>query len=72
MCRSGAGAPLPRPSLWKLKEQGLLDDGDWQRAKDLFLGNAPDKGEQAITNLRQLHGLRQSPVLSESEFNMKK
>jgi hypothetical protein len=58
--------------LAELKGQGLLDDGDWQRAKDLFLGKAPDEREQAITNLRQLHGLRESGVLSESEFNMKK
>jgi hypothetical protein len=58
--------------LAELKGQGLLDDDDWQRAKDLFLGKVPDEREQAITNLRQLHGLRQSGVLSESEFNMKK
>ena len=43
-------------------------------ARDRVFGfaKAPDEREQAITNLRQLHGLRQSGVLSESEFNMEK
>jgi hypothetical protein len=58
--------------LAELRDQGLLDDDDWERAKDLFLGKAADEREAAITNLRQLYGLRQNGVLSESEFNMKK
>lgn len=58
--------------LGELKGQGLLSDGDWERAKDLFLGKEPDERQKAITNLRQLHELHKSGVLSESEFNTKK
>jgi hypothetical protein len=58
--------------LAELRSQGLLTATDWRRAKDFFLGKAPDRREECIQNLRQLHGLYSAGVLSESEFNQKK
>ena len=55
-----------------LRSQGVISDADWERAKDLFLGKRADAQEQAVVQLRQLHDLYRSGVLSESEFNMKK
>lgn len=72
---SALGAPSVADELGKLavlRGQGIISDGDWERAKDLFLGKRPDAREQAIVQLRQLHDLYRTGVLSESEFNMKK
>jgi len=43
-----------------------------QRAKDLFLGRAPDQRQLMERNLRSLHELRKSGVLSQIEFDIKK
>lgn len=58
--------------LAALRSSGALSEDDWARAKDLFLGKAPDVQERAVEHLRELHDLWRSGVLSESEFNAKK
>jgi len=55
-----------------LVRDGILTREDFERAKDMFLGKAPDKREQAVELLRNLHDLMQNGILSQSEFNMKK
>lgn len=55
-----------------LKDSGALSESEWQRAKDMFLGKEHDAQDRAVIQLRQLHELHKSGVLSESEFNMKK
>lgn len=58
--------------LADLRTQGVIDAGDWERAKDLYLGKTEDARQRAARELRQVHELHQSGVLSASEFNMKK
>jgi hypothetical protein len=58
--------------LADLVSSGVITQDEFERGKALFLGSPPDEKEQSIVLLRQLHGLYQSGVLSESEFNMKK
>jgi len=53
--------------LAELRDQGIIDAGDWNRAKNLYLGKTESERDRAVRELRQLHG-----VLSASEFNMKK
>ncbi len=69
---SGSSTAEELAKLAELKAQGLLTEDDWERAKDFFLGKTPDERKQTVENLRQLHGLLTSGVLSESEFNDKK
>jgi hypothetical protein len=71
--------PSPTPlladelkKLSDLKSLNVLTEEEFQRAKDLFLGKPPDKREEALTILKNLHSLYKAGVLSESEFNMKK
>lgn len=59
-------------TLAELRTQGLLDDNDWDRAKELLLGKRPDQQHEAMDLLRQLHGLMKAGVISPGEFNMKK
>lgn len=58
--------------LEALKASGILSAEDWERAKEAYLGKAPDLRENAVEGLRSLHGLYRDGVLSESEFNIKK
>jgi hypothetical protein len=58
--------------LAELRDQGVIDSDDWDRAKDLYLGKTEDERDRAARELRQIHDLCRSGVLSESEFNMKK
>ena len=46
--------------LSELRTQGSLSESEWTRAKELFLGKPPDKKQQAIVLLRQLHSLREA------------
>jgi hypothetical protein len=71
----GAGGSSVAEELSKLaglRDAGVLTDDDWERAKDLYLGKRPSEREAAIQQLKQLHSLQTSGVLSESEFRMKK
>ncbi len=68
----GASVASELERLAALKSSGALSEDDWARAKDLFLGKAPDAQERAVEHLRELHDLWRSGVLSESEFNAKK
>ncbi len=57
--------------------QGLVDDGvltadDMQRAKDLFLGRAPDQRQAMERSLRSLFELKRAGVLNAVEFEIKK
>jgi len=58
--------------LAALRDSGALAAADWERAKDLFLGKGEDARDRAARELRQIHELNRSGVLSDSEFNMKK
>jgi hypothetical protein len=58
--------------LDKLVREGVLTHDDFERAKEVFLGKAPDKREQTVQVLRSLYDLTQKGVLSQSEFNIKK
>jgi hypothetical protein len=58
--------------LSKLRAEGALDDDEWDRAKDYFLGKDESQRDRAARELRQLHELHRSGVLSGSEFNTKK
>jgi len=58
--------------LAELRDQGIIDASDWNRAKDLYLGKTESERDRAARELRQLHDLHRSGVLSASEFNMKK
>ena len=49
-----------------------LSPEEFERGKQLFLGQERDAAQETIRLLTQLHSLRRSGVLSESEFNMKK
>lgn len=68
----GASVASELERLAALRSSGALSEDDWARAKDLFLGKAPDAQERAVEHLRELHDLWRSGVLSESEFNAKK
>jgi len=68
----GASVADELGKLAELRSRGVIDDVDWERAKDLFMGKLPSAQEQTVRQLRQLHDLHTSGVLSESEFNMKK
>lgn len=58
--------------LAELRDQGVIDAADWNRAKDLYLGKTEDERDRAARELKQIHDLQRSGVLSEMEFNMKK
>ena len=68
----GTGMADELERLSELVAAGVLTQDEFERGKTLFLGSPPDAKEQSILLLRQLHGLYESGVLSESEFNMKK
>ena len=76
--RVSTGAPKPigvadeLSKLAALRDEGVLNDDEFQRSKALFVGSTPDQQSEALDLLRQLHSLQRSGVLSEMEFNMKK
>jgi len=55
-----------------LREDGLLSDDEFDRAKAGFVGIPVEVAESSASLIRQIYSLYQSGVLSESEFNMKK
>ena len=55
-----------------LAREGVISDEEFEKAKELYLGKTPDRQEAAITNLRQLHSLLKSGVLTDGEFRLKK
>jgi hypothetical protein len=55
-----------------LAREGLLTDTEWTRAKELFIGKAPDAKASALDHLAEVHKLYREGVLTESEFNLKK
>jgi hypothetical protein len=59
-------------TLQALVNDGIITADEMQRAKDLFLGRAPDQRQLMERNLRSLHELRKSGVLSQIEFDIKK
>jgi hypothetical protein len=58
--------------LAALKNEGVLTDEEFDRAKAGFVGSSVEQVESSASLLRQLHALRQGGVLTESEFNVKK
>lgn len=69
---SGATVAQELAELAALRDAGILDSADWDRARDMFLGKRPDAQRIIAEELRQLHELFKSGVLTESEFNLKK
>lgn len=69
---SGATVAQELAELAALRDAGILDSADWDRARDMFLGKRPDAQRAIAEELRQLHELFKSGVLTESEFNLKK
>lgn len=69
---SGATVAQELAELARLRDAGILDSSDWDRARTMFLGKKPDAQRAAADQLRQLQSLLQAGVLSEGEFNMKK
>lgn len=56
--------------LAALVRTGAITADEWQRAKNLYLGQPEGKKrEHALARIRELHGLQQSGAVSESEFN---
>jgi len=70
--QAGSGMSDELARLAELVSQGVITQDDFERGKDVFLGRPRDAKAESIQLLHQLHGLYQSGVLSESEFNMKK
>ena len=58
--------------LSELLEQGVINSDEFQKAKEQLLGSPPDKTEQAVSLIKQLHSLHKAGALSESEFRTKK
>jgi hypothetical protein len=58
--------------LYQLAKEGIINDDEWTRAKEMYLGKPLDKREQSIQTLRKLYDLHETGVLSKSEFNTKK
>jgi len=53
-----------------LVQIGAITHEEWQRAKNLYLGQPQGKNrEHALARIRELHDLQQSGAVSESEFN---
>lgn len=55
-----------------LRDAGILNEDDWERAKSLFLGAPANTNDERVRLLKNLHDLYKSGVLSEGEFNIKK
>jgi hypothetical protein len=56
--------------LAALVRTGAITTDEWQRAKNLYLGQPEGKKrEHALTRIRELFDLQQSGAVSESEFN---
>ena len=55
-----------------LAKEGIVSPEEFAKAKEVYLGKAPDRQEAAVTNLRQLYSLLRSGVLTEGEFRLKK
>jgi hypothetical protein len=58
--------------LAELAQRELRSNEEWVRAKELYLGQSPDRKEATIRHLGQIFALYREGALSESEFNLKK
>jgi hypothetical protein len=58
--------------LFQLAHDGVLSSEEFKKAKEAYLGKTPDVRDLAVSNLRQLHSLYKSGVLTEGEFRLKK
>jgi DNA-directed RNA polymerase subunit RPC12/RpoP len=58
--------------LARLVQEGALSPEEWQRAKNLILGQPKDKQADAIERVAKLYRAYQTGALSQSEFNMTK
>ena len=59
-------------ALRALVDDGVITNEDMDRAKDLFLGRAPDQRQVMERSLRSLYDLRKAGVLDQIEFDIKK
>jgi hypothetical protein len=66
---ASGGLAVQLENLASLVRTGAITNDEWQRAKELYLGQPKDKQESALARIQQLHGLCQSGALSTSEFN---
>lgn len=58
--------------LAQLVQEGALTADEWQRAKDLVLGQPKDKQDEAVERVAKLYAAHKAGALTESEFNMTK
>lgn len=65
---SRAGAALSQ--LAKLREDGLINDAEFEAAKLGFLGAQPNEAAMALSSIRQLHEMRCSGALTEGVYRM--
>lgn len=56
----------------QLKNEGLINEQEWDQAKKYLIGAPPSKIEIAERQIRQLYALCAEGALTESEFRMKK
>lgn len=71
--RAGNGdvAELIR-QLKALRDEDVLTDDEFERAKERYLGRGPDERQSMVRTLSSLSELRKSGVLNEIEFEIKK
>ncbi len=58
--------------LKRLQEEGVLTDDEFDRAKERYIGHAPNERESMLRTLTGLSDLRKAGVLSQVEFEIKK
>jgi hypothetical protein len=63
---------LELEKLAGLVKTGAITTDEWQRAKNLYLGQPKVTREDSLGRIQKLHDLCRSGALSESEFNMVK
>jgi len=71
--RAGSGdvAILVR-ELKALRDEGVLSDDEFERAKERYLGREPDDRQAMLRTLSSLNDLRTAGVLTQVEFDIKK
>lgn len=70
--RSGSSVADELEKLLALAKSGALSRAEWQRAKEMFIGQAPDRQAATRRDLSSLYDLHRRGVLSASEYNEKK
>jgi len=59
-------------AMAQLHQEGVLNDAEFQKAKELFLGKSQDAQQLAERSLRSLKQLKDTGVLTDAEYATKK